>query len=53
MIRPDLHPGNLVKIRGNNSIGILLRKDCDHIYLWDVLVGHVVISVHISNLTIL
>lgn len=53
LIRPDLVPGSLVLITGDNSIGLVLSRDAQHVYLWNVLVGHVVVSVHVSRLQIL
>jgi hypothetical protein len=42
--------GELVEITGFNSPGIVLNRDEQHIYLWNILIGEIVHSIHRSKI---
>jgi hypothetical protein len=51
MIRTDLEAGQFIRIMGEDTLGVLMRRDPQHIYLWDVLIGHTIVSVHVSKIS--
>ena len=48
----SLVPGALVEIHSENTLGLIISRDTEYLYLWNVLIEGVVVSVHSSRLRI-
>ncbi len=45
-----LEAGALVEIYGENTTGVIIERDHEHVHLWNVLVGCLVLCIHSSKL---
>jgi hypothetical protein len=48
----SLTPGALVEIHSESALGLIISRDPEYLYLWNVLIDGVVVSVHSSRLRI-